>query len=84
MNILVESHGMPKSGGQIFYFPMDRNRVPDPPLGATELANLQVQCSFIHILGSGAGRHAGTWRPREKALVLTTPPTYRGHPTFCS
>jgi len=25
------------------------------PLGATELANLQAQCAFIHILGSGNG-----------------------------
>jgi hypothetical protein len=27
----------------------------DSPLGATELANLQAQCAFIHILGSGQG-----------------------------
>ena len=27
----------------------------DSTLGATELANLQAQCSFIHILGSGNG-----------------------------
>jgi len=27
----------------------------DSTLGATELANLQAQCAFIHILGSGAG-----------------------------
>jgi hypothetical protein len=27
----------------------------DSKLGATELANLQAQCSFINILGSGQG-----------------------------
>jgi hypothetical protein len=39
----------------IFYYPVTETESSDSPLGATELANLQAQCSFIHILGSGAG-----------------------------
>ena len=36
-------------------FPITETEFSDSPLGATELANLQAQCSFINILGSGYG-----------------------------
>ena len=36
-------------------FPITETEFSDTTLGATELANLQAQCSFIHILGSGFG-----------------------------
>ena len=36
-------------------FPITETESSDSTLGATELANLQAQCSFIHILGSGHG-----------------------------
>jgi hypothetical protein len=36
-------------------FPITETEFSDSTLGATELANLQAQCSFIHILGSGFG-----------------------------
>lgn len=36
-------------------YPMTETEFTDSPLGATELANLQAMCSFIHILGSGSG-----------------------------
>ena len=36
-------------------FPITETESSDSTLGATELANLQAQCSFIHILGSGQG-----------------------------
>ncbi|QNI34021.1 hypothetical protein H7849_09015 [Alloacidobacterium dinghuense] len=40
-------------GGIIW--PVTETESSDSTLGATELANLQAQCSFINILGSGAG-----------------------------
>lgn len=36
-------------------FPVTETEFSDSTLGATELANLQAQCSFINILGSGHG-----------------------------
>jgi hypothetical protein len=36
-------------------FPITETESSDSTLGATELANLQAQCSFIGILGSGQG-----------------------------
>ena len=36
-------------------FPITETEFSDSTLGATELANLQAQCSFIGILGSGFG-----------------------------
>jgi hypothetical protein len=36
-------------------FPITETESSDSTLGATELANLQAQCSFINILGSGQG-----------------------------
>ena len=36
-------------------FPITETESSDSTLGASELANLQAQCSFIHILGSGFG-----------------------------
>ena len=40
-------------GGLIW--PVTETESSDSTLGATELANLQAQCAFIKILGSGAG-----------------------------
>jgi len=40
-------------GGTVW--PVTETASSDSTLGATELANLQAQCSFIGILGSGAG-----------------------------
>jgi len=36
-------------------YPISETESSDSTLGATELANLQAQCSFINILGSGHG-----------------------------
>jgi hypothetical protein len=36
-------------------FPITETESSDSTLGATELANLQAQCSFVNILGSGHG-----------------------------
>ena len=36
-------------------FPITETESSDSILGATELANLQVQCAFINILASGQG-----------------------------
>lgn len=36
-------------------YPVTETEASDSRLGATELANLQAQCSFINILGSGQG-----------------------------
>ena len=36
-------------------FPITETESSDSTLGATELANLQAQCAFINILGSGQG-----------------------------
>ena len=36
-------------------YPITETEFTDSTLGATELANLQAQCSFINILGSGHG-----------------------------
>jgi hypothetical protein len=36
-------------------YPITETESSDSTLGATELANLQAQCAFINILGSGAG-----------------------------
>jgi len=36
-------------------YPITETEFSDSTLGATELANLQAQCAFIGILGSGAG-----------------------------
>jgi len=36
-------------------WPVTETESSDSPLGATELSALQAQCSFINILGSGAG-----------------------------
>jgi len=36
-------------------FPITETEFSDSTLGATELANLQAQCSFVNILGSGQG-----------------------------
>jgi hypothetical protein len=36
-------------------YPITETESSDSTLGATELANLQAQCAFIGILGSGAG-----------------------------
>jgi hypothetical protein len=36
-------------------YPVTETESSDSKLGATELANLQAQCSFINILGSGHG-----------------------------
>jgi len=36
-------------------YPITETESSDSKLGATELANLQAQCSFINILGSGQG-----------------------------
>jgi hypothetical protein len=36
-------------------FPITETEFSDSTLGATELANLQAQCSFVNILGSGHG-----------------------------
>jgi hypothetical protein len=40
-------------GGLVY--PTTETESSDSTLGATELANLQAQCSFVNILGSGAG-----------------------------
>jgi hypothetical protein len=37
------------------FFPITETEFSDSALGATELANLQAQCAFIGILGSGHG-----------------------------
>src|SRR6202030_3003630 len=37
------------------FFPTTETESSDSTLGATELANLQAQCAFINILGSGRG-----------------------------
>ena len=42
-------------------FPVTETESSDSTLGATELANLQAQCSFIHILGSGQGICSCGW-----------------------
>lgn len=36
-------------------YPVTETEFTDSTLGATELANLQAQCSFVNILGSGHG-----------------------------
>jgi hypothetical protein len=36
-------------------WPVTETESSDSPLGATELANLQAQCAFVSILGSGSG-----------------------------
>jgi hypothetical protein len=36
-------------------FPITETEYSDSTLGATELANLQAQCAFVNILGSGQG-----------------------------
>jgi hypothetical protein len=36
-------------------FPITETEFSDSTLGATELANLQAQCAFVNILGSGHG-----------------------------
>jgi hypothetical protein len=36
-------------------YPVTETEFSDSTLGATELANLQAQCAFIGILGSGHG-----------------------------
>lgn len=36
-------------------FPITETESSDTTLGATELANLQAQCSFVNLLGSGFG-----------------------------
>jgi hypothetical protein len=36
-------------------YPLTETEASDSTLGTTELANLQAQCSFINILGSGQG-----------------------------
>jgi hypothetical protein len=36
-------------------YPVTETESSDSTLGATELANLQAQCAFVNILGSGAG-----------------------------
>ncbi len=36
-------------------FPVTETEFSDSTLGATELANLQAQCAFVNILGSGYG-----------------------------
>jgi hypothetical protein len=36
-------------------YPITETEASDSTLGATELANLQAQCAFIGILGSGHG-----------------------------
>jgi hypothetical protein len=36
-------------------YPITETEFSDSTLGATELANLQAQCAFIGILGSGHG-----------------------------
>jgi hypothetical protein len=36
-------------------YPITETEFTDSPLGATELSNLQAQCDFINILGSGKG-----------------------------
>ena len=36
-------------------YPVTETEASDSTLGATELANLQAQCAFINILGSGQG-----------------------------
>ena len=36
-------------------YPITETESSDSTLGATELANLQAQCAFVNILGSGAG-----------------------------
>ena len=43
------------SGGPQTTYAVTETQFLDAPLGATELANLQAQCSFINILGSGHG-----------------------------
>jgi hypothetical protein len=41
--------------GNIKGFPITETEFSDSALGATELANLQAQCAFLNILGSGHG-----------------------------
>jgi hypothetical protein len=41
--------------GNVVSFPITETEFSDSTLGATELANLQAQCAFIGILGSGHG-----------------------------
>ena len=36
-------------------YPITETDFSDSPLGATELSNLQAQCAFVNILGSGQG-----------------------------
>jgi hypothetical protein len=36
-------------------WPISETEYSDSTLGATELANLQAQCAFVNILGSGHG-----------------------------
>jgi hypothetical protein len=40
-------------GSSLVSFPLTETESSDSTLGSTELANLQAQCSFIHVLGSG-------------------------------
>ncbi len=49
-HIQVTSSGAPQTT-----YGVTETQFLDAPLGATELANLQAQCSFINILGSGHG-----------------------------
>ena len=48
----VSTMGGPTQGS---YWPVTETPFLDAPLGATELANLQAQCSFVWLLGSGQG-----------------------------
>jgi hypothetical protein len=41
--------------GNVVSFPITETEFSDSTLGATELANLQAQCAFLNILGSGHG-----------------------------
>ena len=50
----IQDFSVPGTSGEIV-FPTTETESSDSALGATELANLQAQCSFINILGSGAG-----------------------------
>jgi hypothetical protein len=41
--------------GNVVGYPITETEFSDSTLGATELANLQAQCAFLNILGSGHG-----------------------------
>ena len=51
----IQDLGFIAGTSPLAFFPVTETESSDSALGATELANLQAQCAFINILGSGRG-----------------------------